>query len=581
MRRRSVWVGLAILFTVVLLGAVWAGWTAYRVNQDLTAAVDDVTVLRTAIEDGDDQAADAALTKLEDHSSSAAERTNGPTWWVLERLPSFGDDAQGVAVVSSVVDDLAASGIDPLVRVSGDLESIVPSDGRIDPAAVEALQDPVTSARTAFVAADQRLSEEDSSGYVERFRSKYRDLASQVQEAASALTSADTAVRVLPSMLGAEGSKNYLLVFQNNAEIRATGGLPGAVSLVHADNGAVSMTRQVAANTFGNTDKPVLPLTPAEEEIYGDVLGTFFLNANLQPDFPRAADLWKARWEQVYPEKVDGVLSIDPVAISYILGATGSITVDGITLTADNAVDELLHEVYVRYEDPAAQDTFFRAVASAMFDRISTGVDSPRDLISALAKGADERRVYVHDFDEQVQSELSGTGVAGELDSAPGNNPQVGVYLTDATGAKMSYYLRYDVDVDATYCTDGVQGLTGHASLSSDAPTDAASLPAYITGGGQFGTKPGNQLVFVRLYGPVDGEVSGVALNGKPITGFPAIDSDGRKVFTAVVQLKPQQKADLTWRMRSGSEQTGSVDVAVTPSVQTGSESRKVSSACR
>ena len=580
MRSRKVWIAVSILLGVVLLTAAWAGWTAYRVNQDLTAAVDDVTALRKAVEDGDSAAADAALAQLQDHSGSAADRTEGPIWSVLERLPSYGDDAQGVAVVSDVIDDLSQTGIEPLVQVSDNLESIVPSGGRIDPVAVQALQEPVASAHAAFVAADDRLSAEDSSGYVERLRSKYRELAGQVDDAATALTSADTAVQVLPAMLGADSPQDYLLIFQNNAEIRATGGLPGAVSLVRADDGAVEMTRQVAANTFGNTDKPVLPLTPAEREIYSDKLGTFFLNANLQPDFPRASDLWKARWEQVYSEKIDGILSIDPVAISYILGATGPIEAEGVTLTEDNAVDELLHEVYLRYEDPADQDTFFRAVASTMFDKISRGAEAPRDLIAALAKGADEHRLYVHDFDPEVQQEFAGSGVAGEVPTEASSTPEVGVYLTDATGAKMSYYLRYDVDVDATYCTNGVQGLSAHARLMSDAPEDAASLPPYLTGGGAYGVKPGNQVVFVRLFGPVGGTVSGVALNGKPITGFPSVDYDGRKVFTAVVELKPQQKADLTWRMKAGPGQDRDVHVSVTPSVAPGSSSSKTFSAC-
>jgi hypothetical protein len=580
MRSRKVWIAVSILLGLVLLAAAWAGWTAYRVNQDLTAAVDDVTVLRQAVEDGDGAAADAALTSLRDHSGSAADRTDGPMWSVLERLPSYGDDAHGVAVVSDVIDDLSESGIEPLVQVSSDLESIVPSGGKIDPTAVESLQGPVASARAAFAEADERLSAEDSSGYVERLRSKYRELAGQVDDASRALSSADTAVQVLPAMLGADGAQNYLLIFQNNAEIRATGGLPGAVSLVRADDGAVSMTRQVAANTFGFTDEPVLPLTPAEQEIYGDILGTYFLDANLQPDFPRASDLWKARWEQVYPEKIDGILSIDPVAISYVLGATGPIDVEGVTLTEENAVDELLHEVYLRYEDPADQDTFFRAVASTMFDKISGGTESPRDLIGALARGADEHRLYVHDFDTEVQDKLAGTGVAGELVTEASSRPEVGVYLTDGTGSKMSYYLRYDVNIGATYCTDGVQGLSAHARLMSNAPADAASLPRYLTGGGAYGVKPGNQLVFLRLFGPVDGTVSAVALNGKPITGFPSVDYNGRKVFTAVVQLKPQQMVDLTWRMTSGPDQTSDVEVNVTPSVEAGTSSTVIRSAC-
>jgi len=580
MLRRKAWIALSVLLGVVLLAGAWAGWTAYRVNQDLTAAVDDVTALRQAVEDGDDAAANAALADLKGHSGAAADRTNGPMWSVLEGLPAYGDDAHGVAVVSDVVDDLSESGIEPLVQVAGDLESIVPSGGKIDPTAVEGLQEPVATAREAFAQADDRLSAEDSGGYVERLRSKYRELAGQVDDASKALGSADAAVQVLPSMLGADGPQNYLMVFQNNAEIRATGGLPGAVSLVHAEHGEVSMTRQVAANSFGFTDKPVLPLTSAEHEVYGDILGTFFLDANLQPDFPRASDLWRARWEQVYPEKINGVVSIDPVAISYVLGATGPIEVQGTTLTQDNIVDELLHEVYVRYEDPADQDAYFRAVASTMFAKISGGAKSPRDLISGLSRGASEHRIYVHDFDEGLQAELAGTGVAGELATEAGDEPQVGVYLTDATGSKMSYFLRYDVSVAASYCTDGVQGLSAHARLMSKAPRDAASLPPYITGGGVYGVKPGNQLVFVRLFGPVGGNVSGVALNGKPITGFPSVDYDGRRVFTAVVQLRPGQKADLTWRMKSGPGQTGNTRVSVTPSVEAGGSSSVAASAC-
>lgn len=581
MRRRKVWVAVAIVVGVLVLGAAWSAWTAYQVNRDLAAAVDDATTLRAAIEDGDDSAADRALDALQRDAGAAADRTGGLTWGLLEQLPSFGDDANGVAVVSDVVDDLSRDGIQPLVDASGDLDSLAPKDGRIDPAVVQALQSPVDTAHAAFLDADQRLSAEDSSGYVERLRSKYRDLARQVRDAASALGSADTAVKVLPTMLGVDGARNYLLVFQNNAEVRATGGLPGAVSLVRADGGAISMTKQVAANSFGNTAAPVLPLTAGERDVYGDIVGTFFLNANLQPDFGRASDFWKARWEQVYPERVDGVLSLDPVTISYVLGATGPLEVDGVELTEDNAVDELLHEVYIRYEDPKAQDVFFRAVASAMFERITQGVGSPRDLLRALAKGADERRVYVHDFDDAVQADLDGTGVAGEVATEPTPNPQVGVYLTDATGAKMSYYLRYEADVRATYCTAGVQGLSGRLRLESQAPTNAAtSLPDYITGGGLFGIPKGTQSVFVRLFAPVGGAVGGVALNGKPITGFPAVDYDGRKVFTAVVDLKPQQTADLTWRMRSGTDQTADTQVAVTPSVTGGSGSSVVASVC-
>lgn len=579
--RRALWIGLAALVGAVVIFAAWAAWTTYQVNRDLSAAVDDATALRAAVESDDQDAVELALGGLRERSAAAADRTDGLTWSILERVPAYGDDARGVAVASAVARDLAEAGVAPLIQVSDELDVVVPTQARIDVAALEALREPVSAGLAAFEDAADRLHGEDSSGYVERLRVKYRELTRQVDDAAETLASADTTLRVLPPMLGGDGPRSYLLVFQNNAEIRATGGLPGAVSVVRTDDGRVQMTRQVAANTFGSTERPVLPLTGAEEAVYGDLLGTYFLDANLQPDFSRAAELWRARWEQVYPERLDGVLSLDPVAISYLLGATGPVEVGGVTLTEDNAVDELVSRVYLRLPDPAAQDRWFRQVARTVFAKVSSGVGSPQELVKALATGVREHRVFVHSFDESLQSAIAGRAVAGDLVTDPDAAPQVGFYLNDGTASKMSYYLRYDVSVDATYCNRDVQGLTGHATLMSDAPEDVASLPDYVTGGyAGYGGEPGSQLVQVFIYGPVGGEVSALALNGRPLRGPDPILDRGRPVLNATLMLDPQQKVDLSWRMKSGAGQAGDARLTVTPGVETGSKSSTVRSAC-
>ncbi|TFB67457.1 DUF4012 domain-containing protein [Cryobacterium sp. Hz9] len=44
------------------------------------------------------------------------------------------------------------------------------------------------------------------------------------------------AVQLLPAMLGADGQRSYLLLFQNNPEVRATGGLPGAFAEISTEN---------------------------------------------------------------------------------------------------------------------------------------------------------------------------------------------------------------------------------------------------------------------------------------------------------------------------------------------------------
>ncbi|MCD4526928.1 DUF4012 domain-containing protein [Nocardioides sp. cx-173] len=568
---------LLALLGLVVLGGAWVGWQAWQVNRDLSAAAADAQALQAAVQAGNDVGTDAALAALQDHSAKAAERTQGKTWSLLTHVPSFGDDARGVRTVSGVMADLSDD-IEPLTTTATDLEAILPRDGQIPLKAVAALQKPVAQGAVAFGRADERLSGEDSSGFIQPLKTKYRDLAKQVSDVASGLASADTALRVMPAMLGQQGPRNYLLVFQNNAEIRATGGLPGAVSVVRAEAGKVEMTRQVATNTIPKTAKPILPLTKAEYGIYDTLLGTYFVDSNFTADFPRTAELMKAHWENVYDDDIDGVLSLDPVALSYILKATGPIQVGDVALSSENVVDELLHQTYLRLPVPIEQDAFFREVARAVFERVSSGVGSPEELIRALARGTDEHRLYVHSFDEEQQL-LSGTQVAGELVRDPKAAPQVGFYINDATGAKMSYFLRYDVQVDATYCKDGTQGLSGTAHLTSAAPEDAAKLPDYITGAGNYGTKPGAQTVLINLYAPVGGTVSDVQLNGEALE-ITTVVEEGRPVALLLAQLPPRFTVDLSWRMTTGANQRGDTEVSVTPGVVAGSSSSHAPSAC-
>ncbi len=91
--------------------------------------------------------------------------------------------------------------------------------------------------------------------------------------------------------------RNYLLIFQNNAEARSTGGLPGAATILNATDGKITIPKAAQAPGFGELDKPVLPLTKEENKIFFDQLGTYFQDANFTPDFPRTADLMAARWK--------------------------------------------------------------------------------------------------------------------------------------------------------------------------------------------------------------------------------------------------------------------------------------------
>lgn len=575
--RRTVLVALVVV--VLALGA-YVAWTAYRVNDSLTAAVADATRLETALRTGDEAATTQALDDLSANADTAAGATDGPVWSLLTHVPVLGDDAGGVRAASRAVALLSGDGLRPLVTSTGRLDGLLPQGGRIDVQQLVALRDPVAQGAQALSQADEELAAEDPDTFIGRLAGPYRDLQQRVGDARTAVTSADTALQVMPSMLGQDGPRRYLLVFQNNAEVRATGGLPGAVSVLTADDGAVSLGQQVAASALGTAPAPALALTGAEEQIYGEVFGTFFLNATMTPDFPRAADLMRARWQQVYPEQsVDGVLAVDPVALSYLLRATGPVEVDGVALTSETVVDELLNNVYRRIADPAEQDAFFARAASAVFDRLLAGSASPQDALSALAQGAREHRLYVRSFAGAEQAVLQPTTVAGALITDPAAPPQVGLYLNDLTGSKMSYYLRTEVDVEATSCTADTQTYTGRTTLRSEAPADAASLPGYITGDALNGVTPGDQFVLARIHGPVGGSVTDLQIDGEGQQAQ-VVDQDGRPVVTTAVLLTPGQRVEVTWAMTSGRGQTGDTEVGVTPGIEPGNASFVSPSAC-
>lgn len=565
-RRRVLLFSAGLLLVVGIALGLLVGWRALQVNDALQQAVRDAEDLQTALESGEQADIDEALTALQTSAGESADLTSGPIWSVATWVPYLGDDATGVRTASRVVSELADDGIGPLAETATELDRLLPKDGRIDTGAVEELQDPVATAAESLMRASEDLQAEDSSRYVDRFRMEYRELTSLITEAAQAMDSAKVAVDLLPEVLGAEDRRNYLLVFQNNAEIRSTGGLPGAMSIITTEDGRISLGRQDSANRFGERATPVLPLTKDEKAVFTEKLGTYLLDANFTPDWPRAAELIRARWEEVHPERLDGVLTVDTVAVSYLLGVTGPVQVGDHTLTADNAVDTLLNQVYIDFPAPADQDAFFRLVAKTVFEKIASGeIGKPRELLRALVRAGDEGRVAVHLSDEAEQETIATRRVAGSTRDADGVAQGLDILLQDATASKMSYYLDYRTRAAVTSCTAEVARVRVTTTLVSEPPANPESLPRYITGGANTGTEPGEQLVQVRMLTPSEGRIRGFTIRGKKY-GPRSLYLEDRQVSTAYLLLEPDQPADVVWVVDVPRD--GEIPVRVTPGIE-------------
>lgn len=570
---------LGVLVVVVVAAAAYTGWLAWQIQSELRAAESSATALQQAWRSGDTASRDRAEADLADEAAAAEGHTSGLWWRALGHLPLVGDDVDGVSALSRSLDILARDAVAPLGETADAADQVI-ADGRIDLERVARLEQPVAQAAQALVAADDEVAGLDSSGFLGPLRSRFDRYADLVHGLRSGLSSAETAVGVLPAMAGADGPRDYLLLFQNNAEIRPTGGMPGAWALLHAEDGAISLIRQGAASDFPKTDEPVLPLTDEELAVYGKEVGTYFQNPGWTFDFPRAAELWQAHWDRRYPEDpIDGVMAVDPVALSYLLAGTGPVTVGDVTLTEDNAVEQLLNKPYIE-ADTVAQDAFFAEAARAIFDAATSSLASPTGFMEGLNRAAGEGRLLVAAFDSVVADELVGTRIEGALASDDGATPHVDIGLSDLTGSKMSYYLRYSADVEATSCDDGVQELAGSLTLrQSISPRDAASLPVSVTGGGTYGTDPGSQYVMVRLYGPYGGSIDRVMLNGRALD--PEVRTiDGRPVVNIDVLLSSSRDVVLTWKGLSGEGQSAAVALAASPSVVRGDGREVTASSC-
>jgi hypothetical protein len=102
------------------------------------------------------------------------------------------------------------------------------SDGSIDLARIAAVGPAVASASDVVTRTTKTISALPRHTWLSPIDTAYTDALRQVTALDRSMKSADLAVRILPAMLGQDGPKRYFLAFQNEAEARGTGGLPGA-----------------------------------------------------------------------------------------------------------------------------------------------------------------------------------------------------------------------------------------------------------------------------------------------------------------------------------------------------------------
>lgn len=560
-RSKSFLASLVIACSLLMIAGAVVGFLAHsasEIKRDLASARELLPQFHSKLIAKDRVGAEETLQRLQEHTGAAKERATSVVWKMAGAFPFVGSNFSTVAEIALSAEDLAEGAAKPLLDAYSSLDwnSLTPNDGKFDVSRLEEASPAIVTAANTVDLTYTRLAAIPRGGLLQEVSGSLDEATATLDNVHQSLNIAADASQVLPSMLGSKEPRNYLLLVQNNAEIRATGGLPGALAVLRFDDGKVELTEQSSGAALGKFVPPV-QVDPSQSRIYTSRLGAYISDVNLTPDFPTAAGAAKAMWEKRHNTVIDGVLAIDPIVLSHLLEATGPIQVPADvnagtfagrlpeTLSASNVVHTLLSESYATINDLVLQDDYFAAVAQATFEALAIGKAPAEKVIQALVKSSSENRILIWSDRKDEQKILSATPLSGSISGPGGESASFGVYFNDGTGAKMDYYMRRNVQLLEVCTNNEYAEFKVRIRLTNIAPLDAAtSLPVAVTGGGLFGVPAGTVQTNVVVYGPAQSYVDTALRDGLP-TEFGAHLHSGRPVGTLTTRVPPGQNAEV------------------------------------
>lgn len=468
-----------LLGTFVVLGAIATvggifATQALGVRDDLMAAKSQLGSLTKAYQKGDAEKMQSIGSEALRLTSEAETTVQGPLWDMASAIPVVGVNIDAVRSATKathiIVRDALPPGIELLSTMSPDKLKV--EGGGINLAPFQQAQQTLPQIKTVLASAQAEVSGIDRGALLPVVDDAVGQLVTVVDQAGPML---DTVERLLPialRMAGAEGPRNYLVVFQNNAEIRATGGNAATSTLIHAENGKIEKVEDDSVEDFyqaGITGKLRADLPDETLALYEWDFTKNAQNFSRTPDFPTTASLFSQLWTQTNDSQLDGVISMDPVALSYMLKATGPIKLkDGSEISADNVVKVLLSDTYERFgSNGLAADAYFADVASRVFDKIASGSWEPTKMIKQLQKSVEEDRIYGWFPREDENALAAEFKIDGALTADNTKATQVGIYLNDASYSKLEYYLSTSLNVT---CDAATRTMTTTLTMASTVP---------------------------------------------------------------------------------------------------------------
>lgn len=389
------------------------------------------------------------------------------------------------------------------------------------------------------------------------FGKKVKKQLTQVKEltdqAAVFLDQAKPLVKVLPSLLGEKEEKKYLVLFQNDKELRPTGGFITSFSIFRLDKGVIKVDRQddiySLDNQIGNK-----PPAPAPIKKYLPKVSVLNLrDSNLSPDFIESMNQFNELFNQTSGSKeIDGIIALDTnVLVSTIKILDDAVSAGGITFTTKEDPRCKCPQVIYELEDNISRPVNYvktdrkGLIGSLMVSIMNKAFSSsPKiywgPLFQSMLAQVNQKHVLFYLYDKDAQSGIEALNAAGRIQSFDGDY----LHINDANfgGQKANLFTSEDAEINYTKDKDGSLTKTITLTYKNTFPPSDCNLER---GGLCLNAELRN---FLRIYTPkgsvlVSSKGSQVKVTtyeelGKTVfEGFFGVPAEGRAVFTITYKL--------------------------------------------
>lgn len=409
-------------------------------------------------------------------------------------------------------------------------------DSFFDQAQVE-----LTQADNGFSNAQAILADKQFQSVVP-FISKERmiSLGGKLSGYADMVKKARAAASLLPEITAVGGQKNYLILLQNNMELRPGGGFIGSFAQINFEGGKL---KKLEVNDIYAIDGQLKIHVEPPAEIKSD-LGQkdwFLRDSNFEPDFPTAARQAEWFYTQETGARVEGVVALDVSAIENLLKVVGSLDLADYNeqITSENLFEKAIaHAEQNFFPGSQAKKTFLTALTAQTLNKIFF-LPSPNwpGIVDALGESLEGKHLSLYLNDPKLFSFLlaqNWTGALPRSTQVESNKTLDFLAPVEANlgGNKANYYLTRSYKLQTGIGKDGEINQRLKISYINRSPDN--TWP-----GGLYKNR-------FRVYLPFGSKLNRASWGNKDVTKDTGNFVDyGRSGISLLLELNPKEQKDL------------------------------------